>query len=248
MNKESKATNNAIIDELVGKLNVLQAKCYDKGALSVEEKGEWSATCLAIRMQGYSLKHRKGWDGDKRICRWWAVSNNATTGRNTECQYVYTDVRPNDGMRVLKGDCTTRAMTFILNGSMSYREIESLQYRLAYSAQAQGRNVRRNSTTIWSKVLLDRGYSELMFAGGQKIKRSVLGRMFNSGLTHPIASISKGHVAVIDTDGIVRDTWDSRGGRCYKLLVHNDDMSRVCSRLAERGVRWGVGVNELLAM
>jgi hypothetical protein len=236
MNKDSKATNNATIDELVGKLNMLQSKCYDNGTLSVEERSEWSATCSAIRMQGYSLKHRKGWDGDRRICRWWAVSNNATTGRNTECQFVYTDVRPNDGRRVLKGDCTTRAMTFILNGSMSYREIESLQYHLAYTAQAQGRHALRNSTNIWTKVLLERGYSEVMFAGGQKIKRSVLGRMFNSGLTHPIASISKGHVAVIDTEGIVRDTWDSRGGRCYKLLVHNDDMERVSTSLIERGV------------
>lgn len=236
MNKESKATNNAVIDELVGKLNVLQAKCYDNGTLSVEERSVWSATCYAIRSQGYSLKHRRGWDGDKRVCRWWAVSNNATNGRNTECRYVYTDVRPDDGMRVLKGDCTTRAMTFILNGSMTYREIESLQYHLAYSAQAQGKNVRRNSTTIWTKVLLDRGYNEVMFAYGKKVKRSILGRMFNSGLTHPIASISKGHVAVIDTDGIVRDTWDSRGGRCYKLLIHNDDMGRVSRCLNEKGV------------
>lgn len=241
MNKESKATNNAVIDELVGKLNELQSKCFTVGTLSVEERSVWAATCSAIRSQGYSLKHRKGWDGDKRVCRWWAVNTATATGRNTECQYVYTDVRPDDGMRVLKGDCTTRAMTFILNGSMSYREIESLQYRLAYSAQAQGKNVRRNSTVIWIKVLLDRGYNEVVFTYGKKVKRSVLGRMFNSGLTHPIASISKGHVAVIDTEGVVRDTWDSRGGRCYKLLVHKDDMERVSRCLNEKGV----GINIL---
>ena len=149
-------------------------------------------------------------------------------------------------MRVLKGDCTTRAMAFILNGSMSYREIESLQYRLAYSAQSQGKSVRRNSTSIWVRVLLDRGYNEIVFSYGKKVKRSILGRMFNIGLTHPIASISKGHVAVIDTDGVVRDTWDSRGGRCYKLLVHKDDMGIVSRRLVESGVWIGVDVNALM--
>lgn len=246
MIKDSKATNNAVIDELVGKLNELQAKCFTGGTLSAEEKGVWSATCLAIRSQGYSLKHRKGWDGDKRVCRWWAVNTTTATGRNTECQYVYTNVRPNDGMRVLRGDCTTRAMTFILNGSMSYREIESLQYHLAYTAQAQGKHVRRNSTAIWIKVLLDRGFNEVVFSFGKKVKRSVLGRMFNSGLTHPIASISRGHVAVIDTDGVVRDTWDSRGGRCYKLLVHNDDMGLVSRRLVESGMELGMDINKLM--
>ena len=207
------------IDTLVARLNDLQGRVYRNHApLTSDEKNEWRETANEIRSNGYVLRRRRGKDGK---VMWWAVSADDATLRNSECPFIFTDVRPNDGARTLHGDCTTRAMTFVLGGTMTYRQIESEQYARAAREKSRGRRVRRNSNSVWDMVILSRGWVKI--ALNRALKRSVVGRLLSGKIHAPVISLSRGHVAAIDENGAVRDTWDSRGGRVRAIYVRKEE-------------------------
>ena len=213
------------VKEIVERLNLLQCKAF--GGLTDEIRSEWKGLCEKLHALGYRAR-RKG-------CMWYASSLKRANTRNTECEYIYTDIRPKDGRRTLRGDCTTRAMAFCLEGVMSYREIEAKQYALAASVKAEGyRRARRNTNGIWEKVITELGYVRIGLTF--RVKRSLLGRYLAGEIFSPVCAHSKGHVAVIDQNGAVRDTWDSRGGLCDYLLVNGCDLEKVRDVLTSHGV------------
>jgi hypothetical protein len=191
-------------------------------------KDEWRKCYKCILSNGLKPK-KKVYRTDGRIVKvvWSAIEPNTKVSRNSECVFEYTDVRPNH--KTLVGDCTTRAMAFMLKGIMTYDEIEKEQYSLA-----RGTGLRRNSTTIWRKVLLNRGYEIIRLP--RPVKRSVVAKILGGTITLPIATISSGHVAVVDVGGIVRDTWDSRGGKVKSIIAKKSEIENIVSILMQFGV------------
>ena len=224
------STKPLTVEDCVSRLNAIQRSVYC-GLISPEEKAEWRAYTRKVREMGYTLHKRslKNAFGRKVGVDWYATKGEKVS-RNTECEWIKTNVRPDDGCRTLKGDCTTRAMAFCLEGTMTYREIESRQYVLA----AQ-RHTRRNTRGTWDIVIREKGWMEVYL--GRGVKRSVLARMLSGRLTRPCISQSSGHVAAIDTNGCVRDTWDSRGGRVDRIYVHGNDFAAVNNALSRYGFR-----------
>ena len=51
---------------------------------------------------------------------------------------------------------------------------------------------------------------------------------------YPIITHSSRHVAVVDK-GVVVDSWDSRHGRCDRILVKPEDKERVLEMLINNG-------------
>jgi len=148
--------------------------------------------------------------------------------RHTEL-FADTNVRPeNYNTRDYnKGDCTTRALTYILGGKMSYDEIERRQYALAARL-----GTRRNTSGTWDIIAKENGFRWVyMFS---KKNRGLLARMLK-GFTSPVITHSRGHVAVID-GGLVRDNWDSTGGLVDNILVKVEEAESLCSILAAHGI------------
>ena len=218
------------VEDCLHRMNEIQRSVYC-GLCTRNEKQEFRAYSRKVSELGYTLHKRslKNSLGRKIGVEWYATRGEHES-RNTECEWIRTDVRPEDGIRTLKGDCTTRAMAFCLEGIMTYREIESRQYLLA----AQ-RHTRRNTTGTWEIVICEKGWMRVNLMSG--IKRSRLATLLKGHLTKPCISRSSGHVAAIDTDGRVRDTWDSRGGKVVSLYVFGDDYGAVDNTLGRCGIR-----------
>lgn len=111
-------------------------------------------------------------------------------------------------------------MTYALNGD--YTTIENRQYEIA-----RIRGGLRNQTTNWGRVAEENGFVRVGWVG--EIKRSVIGRAVrkNGMISRPLITVSSGHCAIVDKDGSVRDTWDSRGGRVRYLYCHKSDVDTV---------------------
>ena len=123
-------------------------------------------------------------------------------------------------------------MAFCLKGIMTYDEIEAEQYRLA-----EKYGTRRNTTSTWPVVIYERGYIKLRL--WEKVKRSKLASIVGNAITAPILTLSSGHVAVVDCGGIVRDTWDSRGGKVKTIFIKKRDIEPVVNALLLNGIECG---------
>ena len=224
---------NDKIKTIVDTLNSLQAEIIKASPFEKEKKErikrEFSIFAEELKKNGYFPKFRK--TRGKAEWIWFAVPLDDIRGgnfsKNTECGYEYTNVRPD--RKTLKGDCTTRTLTYLLGGEMTYDEIEREQYRLGAVF-----HTRRNNSKAYCQILKDRGYREISL--GRKIKRSVIGNILRETITRPIATFSSHHVAVVDVGGIVRDTWDSRGGRVYKIFSPIVEAYAIINRLEEFGI------------
>lgn len=148
--------------------------------------------------------------------------------RHTEV-FVNTNVRPSDYNThdYNKGDCTTRALTYILEGKMSYDEIEKKQYALASRL-----GTRRNSDGTWDIIAKENGFRWVSLSS--KKNRGALAYILK-GITSPMITHSRGHVAVIH-NGMVRDTWDSTGGLVDNILVKVEEADKVCACLSTYGI------------
>ena len=158
--------------------------------------------------------------------------------RHFRAELKIVNTRPDDGRDYCIGDCTTRAMAYCLKGLFTYREIEHEQYRLAEMANKnEGRKwgdgqhkYHRNSSSVWPLVMADMGYSWISIC--PTIRRDRLAEVLNHLLAYPVITRSSGHVAVVE-NGFVIDTWDSRGGRCDRLMVKSNDVNKVMSCLEQ---------------
>lgn len=222
---------------IVARLNDLQSRVFDENRrLNRDERAEWRSLVRAVFAGGYVLKRKRirnqmGWT----VKVVWRVERRPVEKAPVSTDgFVLTDVRPNDGRRTLKGDCTTRAMTFALKES--YRDIEREQYALADRENAAisltgvrvGR-LHRNSSSLWPKLMYSRGWERITLV--RTITRGNVGRLVKGRIHAPILAVSSGHVAVVDENGDTRDTWDSRGGRVRYVIVRRDDMGAVSAAL-----------------
>lgn len=153
--------------------------------------------------------------------------------RNKQSELVMTNVRPKDykshreGGSDNCGDCTTRAMTYCLSGKMTYREIESEQYRLAHI-----RHTRRNTTGTWDSVLVRRGFNWVQL---NNLKSRANIASYLASVDTPMVTLSRSHACAIHK-GKVIDTWDSRGGRVYGILAKNEDIDKIITILSLHGI------------
>lgn len=221
-------TNNPTLEDLVVRINELQSLVYSSSRheLIKDISPKFIEVSNKIKEMGYVLKrryYRDYIDGKLyRLCKWIAVTPEKIT-RNNECEFIYTNNRPKN-RPTLKGDCTTRALTYAIGGD--YTEIENRQYEIATI-----RGGLRNQTSNWGRVAEENGFVLVWWIGS--VKRSVLGGMVrkNGKVNRPIITISSGHCAVVDIDGSVRDTWDSRGGRVKFLYCHKSDTTTILDLL-----------------
>ena len=240
------ASKSDKVQALVDRLNKIQAKVYEDGRISYDDKAEWRALTLDIKWYGYVLRKKNvknAW-GRRIGTIWQAIPEDEATKRTRHfsAEWKKIDMTPNDGKPTCKGNCTTRSMSYCLQGIFTYREIEHEQYRLAAETNAKNgrywgdgrRKVRRNSTGTWDSIMFDLGYVWMSFAGNRKIRRDNLAIALRN-MEYPIITHSSGHVAVVDK-GAVIDSWDSRHGRCDRILVKPEDTEKILEALINNGM------------
>jgi hypothetical protein len=217
---------NETVEKCIENMNKIQAKAYSLESITKVDKSTWKAMCRRIRELGYMPSYRK--DKITKRVVWFAKTNEEVKMiRHFECDYQYTDVRPNH--KTLKGDCTTRAMTYCMNGVMTYDEIESYQYRLAVKY-----GTRRNTNGTWGIVLTENGYTKIPI---RKTKLSVVANILGKVLKSPVVAVVPGHATVIDVGGIVKDLWDCRGRGCKTIYVKTEEKDAVINILGGFRIR-----------
>ena len=156
------------------------------------------------------------------------------------------NVRPSDYNRhdYNCGDCTTRALTYALNplgDSRSYKEIEDEQYRLAkemnhkmslQSNYRQTYNYHRNSSGVWDKLILAKGYTWLHL--NRKKSNGYLIKWFGN-INKPILMLSNHHVCVAHNGKLI-DTWNSCGIRIENVCVPNELVNTISTILEINGI------------
>lgn len=227
------------INERIDRLNALQLKHYTK-PLNDEERAEWRSITFSISSEGYKIRkhHRvmKIINGQMVNCVVWSAN---IPKRNRQCEFIYTNMRPNH--TTLKGDCTTRALSFVLQGEMTYDEIEARQYDIAKMVNdSDGRvgksRYHRNSTVIWPRILTERGYSWINLSRYSKKSQANIASFIKGCIKKPVLALSASHVSIIDTMGCVRDTWDSRGVRITNILVKDCDIPAIVEALDNNNI------------
>jgi hypothetical protein len=229
---------------MLDKINAIQAKIYRDGHLNYSDKAEWKYLTLQIGISGFVLRSKTIKDGfGRRISTIWSavpIEEVSKRSRHFSAEWKNIDMTPNDGKPTCKGNCTTRAMSFCLQGIFTYREIEHEQYRLAAEKNAENgsywgdgrRKVHRNTTGTWDMIMKDLGYKWVRL--GRKVRRDNLAVALQ-GMAYPIITLSSGHVAVVDRGAVV-DSWDSRHGRCDMVMVKAEDIDKVVEILRENGI------------
>jgi hypothetical protein len=144
--------------------------------------------------------------------------------------FVPTNVRPSNYNTTdfNIGDCTTRSMCYVLQGELSYEEIEAEQYKIGGLMKKP-----RNMTGVWDKVLLNRGFVWIQF-NETYITRQTLATILKDFI-NPMVTISSGHACAIH-QGKVIDVWDSRGGKVYGLLVREIDNNCIIEKMSQYGI------------
>lgn len=136
------------------------------------------------------------------------------------------NVRPDDYSPYTdnRGDCSTRCLTWILNGN--YREIENRQYAIAADFNNklihEGFNYHRNSNDVYSVILHEHGYKWIRFS--KTVSRGKLAVLLSD--FEKIVSLSRTHVCPIHK-GYVIDNWDSTAGQVFALCVKVEDIEAV---------------------
>lgn len=160
-----------------------------------------------IYANGFKIKRCKIWSNERNM-----LIPSFTIKENKHKDDVdVIDNRP-DG-RNYKRDCTTRCICFCTGED--YEKIRTEQFYYATMMNRPWRNIK-----VWRKSLFKRGFSEIDLP--RKVSRATFLRLFkDSGIdTGTIATLSSGHIAAIDmAKKKVLDTWNSSGGRIYKIFV-----------------------------
>ena len=217
------------IGAFVKRLNEIQTDYHATGTMTDDMKVAWRQTIFLLKMRGVTAKKVILRDdcGNRLGVRWEAVKKDEGHKAKYVAEWKNRSVRPDDGERCLRGDCTTRSMTYALGGVFSYREIEREQYR-----RAELKHSHRNISGIWDSIMLDLGYTWVCLRG--KIRRDRLAILLAPVVDYPVITLSARHAAIVEAGAVV-DTWDSRGGRCKALLVKDEDAQSVVDELWNRG-------------
>ena len=133
------------------------------------------------------------------------------------CVFKETNMRP-DTWNIKDnccGDCTTRAIVAALDGAMTYDEVETEQYRLAKEMHSL-----RNRTGVYDKILVTRGWRWIQL--GKCMTRGEVAVRLKHYMPNACAlTLSRSHIAVVKNGELI-DTWDSRAGRVFAILVPHE--------------------------
>jgi len=200
------------------KLNVEYWFTHDKASKDTI-RSKMTSISKAIYDNGFKIKRCKIWSNEHNML---VPSFIIKTSKHKDDVDII-DNRPAGSN--CKRDCTTRCICFCTNES--YDTIRSEQ--LANAAALNSNWRRRN---VWSKSLFKRGFSEIDLP--RKVSRSTFLRLFkDSGIDDGIiATLSSGHIAAIDMKKKkVLDTWNSSGGRIYKIYVPNSQYNLYINKI-----------------
>ena len=164
---------------------------------------------------------------------WMAMRRNAISEL---CKWVDVNVRPDNYNTHdnCKGDCTTRALTFCLGGEMTYNQVEDEQYK-----RAAKKGSRRNRTGVYDTILLDRGWRWIQLS--KPIARGEVAVRLAKKLPDVKAmTLSRTHIAVVEGGNLI-DTWDSRAGRVFAVMVPGKDKKIVDA--AKWCLTWDNGID-----
>lgn len=179
---------------------------HDKASKDII-RNKMASISKAIYDNGFKIKRCKVWSNEHNML---VPSFSIKTNKHKDDVDVI-DNRP-DG-RNYKRDCTTRCICFCTGED--YEKIRTEQFYYATMMNRPWRNIK-----VWRKSLFKRGFSEIDLP--HKVSRSTFLRLFkDSGIDDGvIATLSSGHIAAIDMKKKkVLDTWNSSGGRIYKIFV-----------------------------
>ena len=143
------------------------------------------------------------------------------------CGFTPTDVRPEtwNTKDNCSGDCTTRALVAALNGTMTYDEVEAEQYRLAKEMRS-----RRNRTGVYDKILVTQGWRWIQLS--KCLTRGEVAVRLKFYIPNVTAlTLSRSHIAAV-RNGELIDTWDSRGGQVYAIMVPYEHQRAVIEAMA----------------
>ena len=133
----------------------------------------------------------------------------------------------------VKRDCTTRCISFCTG--VDYNTIYNEQRYNAAIAKSSYLTWRHDA--IWEKSLLSRGFTKLIL-DRRHVSRGTMLRLMS---TLPVddgvvATVSSGHIAAIDVKKRkILDTWNSSGGRVYKMYVPNTQRDVYYNWLKDNG-------------
>lgn len=137
------------------------------------------------------------------------------------CRFNETNVRP-DTWNIhdnCSGDCTTRAMTYALDGEMTYDQVEELQYRYAKMMRTV-----RNKVGTFDQILIRKGWRWIQFS--KCIPRGEIAVRLAKRVPEVTAlALSRSHIAAVKGGELI-DTWDSRAGRCYAIMVPGEALNQ----------------------
>ena len=179
---------------------------HDKASKDII-RSKMASISKAIYDNGFRIKRCKIWSNEHNML---VPSFSIKTNKHKD-DVEMIDNRPAD--RNYKRDCTTRCICFCTGED--YEKIRTEQFYYATMMNRPWRNIK-----VWRKSLFKRGFSEIDLP--RKVSRSTFLRLFkDSGIdTGTIATLSSGHIAAIDmAKKKVLDTWNSSGGRIYKIFV-----------------------------
>ena len=188
------------------RLNVEYWFAHDKASKDII-RNKMAGISKAIYDNGFKIKRCKIWSNEHNML---VPSFSIKTNKHKDDVDVI-DNRP-DG-RNYKRDCTTRCICFCTGED--YEKIRTEQFYYATMMNRPWRNIK-----VWRKSLFKRGFSEIDLP--HKVSRSTFLRLFkDSGIDDGvIATLSSGHIAAIDMKKKkVLDTWNSSGGKIYKIFV-----------------------------
>ena len=238
--------NESKVNQLINRMNEIQTRIFGGCDVGRDERSEFSKCADIIqRTYGYVIRKKavKNSSGRKIGCIWRTIPECEAVKRNRHFSagWEKIDMRPNDGLPTCLGDCTTRAMSFCLKGRFTYREIEKRQYRIAeMKNQERGlhwgdgrKKSHRNSFGVWDIIMKDLGY--IWICLDRKTRRDNLAVSLMS-IEYPIITHSSGHVAVVN-EGSVIDSWDSRHGRCDRILVKGEDTRKIIDILKKSWIK-----------
>ena len=204
------------VQALVDKLNKIQAKVYEDGRISYDDKAEFRALTLDIKWYGYVLRKKNiknAW-GRRIGTIWQAIPADEVTKRTRHFSAEWIKFSPPADHH---NQCTTRCLYFLFCEKVPYNSIRDEQNRIANALFNRGICYGWNFEVVWGEILKQHDFMKIYL--NKTIRRDILA--YNLQDCGRILTHSSHHVAAI-FNGKVYDSWNSMHGRCDSIYVQNE--------------------------
>jgi len=208
------------VQKLADQLTDITVKFWDADSYVKKIKLQDTYTHIKNSINSAGFKIRKRWVFDstynRRIIRY--------TVKAIPSGSMFEHYNPCPTNLKIKGDCTTRCITYCTGED--YMKIRAEQLTASAKIGMTWRHIE-----VWSKSLESRGFKKLLM--DKRMTRATFIKKYGSKITSGIiATRSSGHIAAIDmAKKKVVDSWDSTGGRILMLYVHSSQYDEVVKAL-----------------